>query len=131
MRRLERLFPRLRQARFGSALRAATLPALLALALLPGFAGAALAAATDDDGLPYGDGVLWKVERAGEAPSYLFGTIHLNRDDILAVPEAVKKALADARSASFEVLFNEANGEIMARAIFTGGQRTPPPSPTA
>lgn len=126
MRRLDRDPPSPLTARIGGALRALFLPALLAF----GLAGAALAAPTDlaaptvEDGMPYGDGVLWKVERPGEDPSYLFGTIHLNRDDILAVPDAVKKALAGSRSASFEVLFDTTNAKVMARAYFTGGQRT-------
>ena len=76
------------------------------------------------ESLPFGDGVLWRVTRKGAAPSYVFGTIHLNSDDVLALPDSVKKALAGARSASFEVLFNDDGAEAMSRAMFTGGHRT-------
>ncbi|MGN2393504.1 hypothetical protein ACTFO6_18685, partial [Pelomicrobium sp. G1] len=31
-------------------------------------------------------GVLWNVEAKGVAPSYLFGTLHLDDDRVLALP---------------------------------------------
>lgn len=74
--------------------------------------------------LPYGQGVLWQIEREGAEPSFLFGTVHLNRDDILALPQAVKQAFAKARSASFEILFDEATTRAMSRIAFTGGRNT-------
>lgn len=77
-----------------------------------------------NDEIPFGEGVLWRVERPGEEPSHVFGTVHLNRDDILAVPESVKKALAGSRSAAFEVKMDDRTVEKMGAAYFTFGRKT-------
>ncbi|MGF1607855.1 MAG: TraB/GumN family protein [Kiloniellales bacterium] len=53
--------------------------------------------------MPYGQGVLWKIERAGVKPSYLFGTIHLSYEEIVKLPKPVKQAFDRAQSASFEI----------------------------
>lgn len=135
MTRFDYLIPSLVRRKIAALWHAMLLPVL---AVFCGLAGAADAKPTAETGvptpaevratvaetLPYGDGVLWKVQRKGAAPSYVFGTIHLNRDDVLAVPAAVKTALAGARSASFEVLFDDSGSETMSRAIYTGGHRT-------
>jgi uncharacterized protein YbaP (TraB family) len=47
--------------------------------------------------------LLWKVERAGKAPSYLFGTMHLTDDRVTALAAAAKAALANARRLVLEV----------------------------
>ena len=99
------------------------LAALIGMTLLIGLVSEALAVPRSEFP-PFGEGVLWQVERPGEEPSYVFGTIHLNRDDILAVPEAVKQALAKARSASFEIKMDDETATAMSRAAFTGGRNT-------
>ena len=53
--------------------------------------------------MPYGQGLLWKIEREGSKPSYLFGTIHVNYDEIVKLPKPVQDAFDKADSASFEI----------------------------
>lgn len=55
--------------------------------------------------LPYGQGLLWKIEPpAGDSePSYLFGTIHVTDQRVLNLPSEVREAFAAARSATFEI----------------------------
>ncbi|MBS9722263.1 TraB/GumN family protein [Tianweitania sp. BSSL-BM11] len=40
-----------------------------------------------------GEGLLWKIERAGAAPSFLFGTMHVTDPRVLALPPAADEAL--------------------------------------
>ena len=49
-------------------------------------------------------GVLWKIERDGLAPSWVLGTFHSNDPKILAIPEPVSQALAAATSVAVEVV---------------------------
>lgn len=57
--------------------------------------------------LIYGQGVLWKVEREGLAPSYLFGTIHITEERILDLPAPVRAAFEGAKIAVFEVIMTD------------------------
>lgn len=41
---------------------------------------------------PNGSGLLWKVEKAGTAPSYLFGTMHMTDPRVTALPPAAQVA---------------------------------------
>jgi len=41
---------------------------------------------------PNGQGLLWKIERDGAKPSYLFGTMHMSDTRIVNLPEPVEKA---------------------------------------
>jgi len=91
---------------------------LLLLLVIP--AGTTQAAKKD---MVFGQGVLWKVERDGSFPSYVFGTMHVNDRRVLDLPQPVYDAFLKARSASFEILLNnETESEISGRAIFTNGQ---------
>ncbi len=58
--------------------------------------------------LPFGQGILWKVEGTGSetAPNYVFGTVHVTDRRILNLPMEVRKAFAHARSAIFEIRQN-------------------------
>jgi hypothetical protein len=55
--------------------------------------------------LPFGQGVLWKIELpSGDTqPSFLFGTVHSSDKRILKLPLEVRRAFAGARSATFEI----------------------------
>ncbi len=55
--------------------------------------------------LPYGQGLLWKVEQPGSGlePNYVLGTIHVTDPRILNLPKAVREAFASAKSATFEI----------------------------
>ena len=41
---------------------------------------------------PNGQGLLWKIERDGAKPSYLFGTMHMSDTRIVNLPEPVEEA---------------------------------------
>jgi len=51
---------------------------------------------------PNGEGLLWRVEGKGAAPSYLFGTMHVTDPRVTEPPEASKAALAEARTVVIE-----------------------------
>lgn len=93
---------------------------LLAIALLPARAqdantcpgGVSLLASADEDMLrridtqaaitPHGEGRLFRVEREGVAPSFLFGTMHLAEPRVLTLPAPVEAAFASARTVVVE-----------------------------
>jgi len=52
--------------------------------------------------IPNGEGLLWRVERQGGAPSYLFGTMHVTDPRVTEPPEVAKTALAGARTVVIE-----------------------------
>lgn len=52
----------------------------------------------------FSEGLLWKVERGGRAPSWVFGTFHSADPQILALPMEVRDTLAAASSVSVEVV---------------------------
>lgn len=51
-----------------------------------------------------GKGILWRISRAGEADSYLFGTIHVADERILNIPEQVSRALEQSHVFVMEAL---------------------------
>ncbi|HKK04437.1 MAG TPA: TraB/GumN family protein [Gammaproteobacteria bacterium] len=53
--------------------------------------------------VPFAHGLLWKVQRAGSAPSYVFGTVHSEDARILELPAPVREALDRTRSLTLEV----------------------------
>lgn len=55
--------------------------------------------------LPYGQGLLWKIEPpvGGADPSYLFGTIHVTDQRVLNLPSEVRDAFETSQSATFEI----------------------------
>lgn len=58
------------------------------------------------DATPNAKGLLWKIEnteKPDQAPSYMFGTIHLTDDRVMELPESVKSAFGDSLRAALEV----------------------------
>ena len=91
----------------------------LALACL---APAARAQAT----APYDRGLLWRVEKAGAAPSYLFGTVHLADKRVTQLPDVVRKELDAAKSFTMEVALDPPNiATLAARMVYTDGRDLP------
>ncbi|MBD9374838.1 TraB/GumN family protein [Rhizobium sp. ARZ01] len=45
---------------------------------------------------PNGEGIFWKIERAGTKPSFLLGTMHVTDPRVLAMPEGARKAYDEA-----------------------------------
>jgi hypothetical protein len=50
-----------------------------------------------------GESVLWKIEKEGIAPSFLFGTMHITDERVTGLSEPVRNALADARTVAMEL----------------------------
>lgn len=68
-------------------------------------------------------GLLWKVERAGVKPSYLFGTVHSEEPRVLNVPAVVQQAFDAAQSFTMEVLLDDsATQQMMSRMFLPAGQ---------
>ena len=92
-----------RLPRFGAAAwRAAAL--LLSALLLAGCA-APLPPRID---VPYGEGLLWQVEKPGFATSYVFGTYHVRDFKVRNAPPVVTQALLSADQAAFEISEDDA-----------------------
>jgi uncharacterized protein len=53
--------------------------------------------------VPNGDGLLWRIERSGVAPSHLFGTMNVTDPRITTLAPAVRQALAAARVVAVEL----------------------------
>lgn len=52
---------------------------------------------------PYGEGLIWKIEKDGVKPSYLFGTIHLADPRLLALKPPARKALDESSTLALEI----------------------------
>src|SRR5690606_16831784 len=49
-----------------------------------------------------GKGLLWKLEKPGEMPSFLFGTMHLTDPRVVTLPPAAQKAFDGADTVIIE-----------------------------
>jgi len=61
----------------------------------------------------YNNGLLWKVDRPGQRPSYVFGTIHVADEAILDLPSIVKNALEHSDSFVMEALPDPAQAMLL------------------
>jgi uncharacterized protein YbaP (TraB family) len=86
--------------------RRAAMPALLCLLAAASFAAAAAER--------FGEGLLWRVEGRGAAPSHLFGTIHLADPRVTALPPAVARELKQARSVTLEAKLDPESLQVLA-----------------
>ncbi|WP_254027786.1 TraB/GumN family protein [Mesorhizobium ventifaucium] len=57
---------------------------------------------TEAAATPNGKGLLWKLEKAGERPSFLFGTMHMTDPRVTTLPPAAQKALDAADTVVIE-----------------------------
>lgn len=86
--------------------------------------GVAAARAALPDAMPFSDGVLWRVERADGAASYVFGTLHSTDERITALPQPVSDAFAASQTLAIEcILDNPAIFKISRAMLLPGGQR--------
>ena len=70
-----------------------------------------------------GKGRLWRIERPGLAPSWLFGTMHSSAPEALKLPGSVLRALAEAEVVVGELDMTQVNyGSIMASALLPAGE---------
>ena len=71
-------------------------------------------------------GILWRIEKPGLAPSYAFGTIHIDDPRVLKLPPAVVRAFAQSRSFTLEMLTDEvANRKFTRASRFGNGEDLP------
>lgn len=57
--------------------------------------------------IPNAKGLLYRVEREGKAPSYIFGTIHVSDDRVNALSPAINEALASVKRVALEITFGD------------------------
>lgn len=81
------------------------------------------------DAVPNGKGIFWKIEKDGQPPSWLLGTMHVTDPRVLAMPDAAQTAYADAATVVVEsdeiVDEKKAGAAILARpdlTMFTDGR---------
>jgi hypothetical protein len=98
---------------------AAIVPALMMLAL----AATPVAAATTED-IPFGQGVLFKIERNGVRPSYVLGTFHVNDERVTTLPEPVAEAFASTRSLTLEIVMGADVSARLSRYLLGGRGRS-------
>jgi uncharacterized protein YbaP (TraB family) len=53
--------------------------------------------------MPYGQGRLWRIEKPGVAPNYVFGTMHSSDPAVLDLPVAVRDAFTASQHVVLEV----------------------------
>jgi hypothetical protein len=95
-------------------------PALAGLAVLLSLASPLTPAAGER---PFGEGLLWRVERADAAPSHVFGTMHTADRQVVALPQAVKDTLDGAGSLVLEIIMtDQVRGELAQAMILPEGQ---------
>ncbi len=71
-------------------------------------------------------GLLWRIDAQGVAPSYLFGTIHLDDARVTALPGPVRTSLDGASSFTMEVTFDPANLlQLAGRMVYLDGRDLP------
>jgi uncharacterized protein YbaP (TraB family) len=75
-------------------------------------------------GCRFGKGLLWKIQRADEAPSFLFGTIHIADPRVTTLPTPVQHAFVGSKSFTMELVFDSDAFQQMADAMFFNDDRT-------
>ncbi len=74
----------------------------------------------------FDQGVLWRIEKGGAAPSHLFGTIHLADKRVTALPDSVRNPFNAARSFAMEVSLDQASiATLAARMVYLDGRNLP------
>ncbi len=79
--------------------------------LLPG------AAVADQPDIPFGEGLLFRIERPGQRPSHVFGTMHVADPAVTTLPDSVRAALRGARNVALEIVWDGATEDYLDRAV--------------
>jgi len=77
-----------------------------------------MAAAIGGEASRFGQGLLWRLEHEGRAPSYLFGTIHLSDAEVLELPPAVRKVFDASHGFVMETLMDRADMAAFSELMF-------------
>lgn len=84
--------------------------ALVALTLtLPGAAVA--------EELPYGQGLLWRVQKDDGPVSYVLGTMHTTDPRLRQLPPEIDRAISQSRTMAFELIETPAGAQKLSRAM--------------
>ncbi len=62
------------------------------------------AARAEAAAVPHGKGKLWKIEKPGLAPSWLFGTMHITDPRVVRMPDAARTAFEAANTVVIETI---------------------------
>lgn len=97
----------------------------LCVLCLPWFAGQLLRAdvQTKQDIL-HPQGLLWKIEKPSQSPSYLFATMHVNHPRVVNLPQPVEQAFSGSRQFVMEMLLTFQAVGLVSRASFFSDGRT-------
>lgn len=68
---------------------------------------------------PYSDARFWRVERAGTAPSYIFGTMHVTDPDVTVLPPEVSRAFDGSQALAVELTMDPATQVVLQGAALT------------
>jgi len=71
-----------------------------------------------DEPLAYANAVLWRVDKEGRQPSFIFGTIHVSDPEISSLPQPVSAALDSARTFVMEALPDPDESLKLARMMY-------------
>ena len=75
---------------------------------------------------PYGQGLLWRVEKPGQPASYVYGTMHSADERIVDISEATAQAFAESQSVVLElVMGGDSAAELTQALILTDGRVLP------
>jgi uncharacterized protein YbaP (TraB family) len=58
---------------------------------------------------PFTQGLLWRIDKTGVAPSYLFGTIHIDDKRVTTLPDPVRRSFDSAQTFTMEVSLDSTN----------------------
>ncbi len=83
------------------------------LILLTALAGAVTALAGDT----FERGLLWKIQRPGSEPSFLYGTMHSEDPAVVRLPGAVRRVFERSRGLTLEVVLDPASLLVMTSAF--------------
>jgi uncharacterized protein YbaP (TraB family) len=97
---------------------------LLALVqILPNASSCAYAQAVTPE---FDKGLLWRLEKPGVAPSYLFGTMHIADKRITNLPDVVRRQFDAARTFTMEISPDPSNiAQLAARMVYMDGRDLP------
>lgn len=71
----------------------------------------------------YDHGLLWRIEKAGSAPSHLFGTVHVDDPRVTRLPEPVARRFDAAAGFTMEVVFDPAMVvQLATRMVYVDGR---------
>jgi hypothetical protein len=69
-------------------------------------------------------GLLWKIDRKGSEPSYLFGTMHSEDPQVVRLPPPVQQAFDHSRGVTLEVILDPESLLAMSSAFVLGDGTT-------